>query len=286
MRIMVTGGSGWIGGHLVRYLEERGHDVLNYDIVEGYDITNFEQLRRTFQAFDPEHIYHLAGQAFMKPGENDPYRDLKINAFGMINLLRCLEEFGGKMVYTSSGAVYGISPGLPHKETSKCTPHSNYGVSKLTGENYLRKWVMGKGVDARIGRFSSVYGPGRMHGPVNIFVNKAKAGKALTVFGDGRQTRDLVYIDDALRGIELVLNWGGKGSIYNIGTGREHSVKEVALEVQKHFDVPIVHVEHELSHFDQPRSWYNISKIRLLGYIPKFDLEMGVKKTIGGERDE
>lgn len=279
MKILVTGGSGWVGAHLVNYLKEKRHDVTNYDIKEGFDITDYEQLRAVFRNGEFERVYHLAAQAFLGPGERDPYRDLDINAKGMINLLRVLEENPIPMVYTSSGAVYGLSK-VPHREDETPIPASNYGISKYTAENYLRKWVITKGINAKIIRFSSVYGRGRTEGPVNIFLNKALKGEKLTVYGDGLQTRDMVYIEDALKGLDVVMEKGEIGELYNIGTGIESSVMQVANIISDIFGSEIVFIEHEYGPFDLKRSWYNISKISKLGYQPKYTLEEGIKLTL------
>ena len=185
MRSLITGGSGWIGANLIRVLRWEGDTVFNYDMKEGYDILNTSQLNDDFNDFEPERVFHLAAQAFLATGEINPHIDVDVNVKGMINLLSCLERYPAPMVYTSSGAVYGITDDVPHREDSPCHPMSNYGVSKLAAELYLKKWVKTKGIDAKIVRYSSVYGPGRGHGPVNIFINKALHGLHLTVYGDG-----------------------------------------------------------------------------------------------------
>ena len=285
MKSLVTGGSGWIGSHLVRYLLNKGDEVFNYDIVEGHDITRLYQLENAFEHFEPDRVSHLAGQAFMAPGEKDPWRDMTVNTFGMINLLTCLEEWDVPMVYTSSGAVYGISPTLPHKEDANCIPVSNYGVSKLAGEYYLKKWVATKDVDAKILRFSSVYGLGRSHGPVNIFINRALDGKPLTVYGDGSQTRDLAYIQDAINGAIIVCKQGVPGEIYNIGCGVETSVKAIAELIGTYFSTEVTHIGHEFSQFDLKRSWYDITKANNIGYSPLYSPAKGIELTVLAERE-
>jgi UDP-glucose 4-epimerase len=279
LRVLVTGGSGFIGNTLVKRLLKQGHMVFNYDLKEGYDITDYTQILKVCTSFLPQQIYHIAAQAFLKPGEDNPQLDIKINEFGMINILKCVEETKIPMVYTSSGAVYGIS-GVPHSEYITCYPVSNYGISKFAAEQYLRKWVVTKNIDAKIIRFSSVYGPNRTEGPVNIFINKAKDGKPLTVYGDGLQSRDMIHIEDALDGLQLVLNKGTRGEIYNIGTGVESSVLDVANIVSKYTGAKIIYVPYEMSAFDLKRSWYDIKKIKYLGFNPKYNLEKGILCTM------
>lgn len=284
MRTLCTGGSGWIGTNLVWDLRILGDEVFNYDLKEGYDITDVKQLNDVFYDFRPDRVFHLAAQAFLGPGEENPYLDVDVNIKGMINVLSCLEKYKVPMAYTSSGAVYGTTHEVPHREESPCQPMSNYGISKLSAEYYLKKWVKTKDIDAKILRFSSVYGPGRKHGSVNIFINKALEGLPLTVYGDGSQTRDLTYIKDALRGAKIVIENGLPGEVYNIGSGIETSVKEVAEIIAHQFNAEIIYVEHEFSKFDLKRSCYDLVKSRNIGYCPSISVYEGILKTIEGEK--
>ncbi len=279
MNILVTGSSGFIGKNLVNYLEDLGHQVIPYDIKTGQDILDGIELASTFYENHISRVYHLSAQAFMSTGENYPYRDLDVNGKGMINILRMVEKFRVPMVYTSSGAVYGQTDSYPHSEDALLKPRANYGCSKRYAELLLQKWVATKYVDCKVVRFSSVYGPYREHGPVNIFINKALKGEPLTVYGDGSQTRDMIYIDDALRGMIKVLELGSPGEIYNVGYGKEHSVTEVALIIQGITGSEIKFIPHQFSEFDVKRSYYNIDKVRSLSWEPKYDLVEGIERT-------
>jgi len=286
MKALVTGSSGFIASNLVRYLKEKGYDVVSYDIKTGQDILNFDQLRNTFIENEFDEVYHLAAQAFIGPGEADPYRDLDINGKGMLNMLRCIEEFRVPMVFTSSGSVYGLTDSFPHKENALIRPTANYGCTKRLAELYLQKWVIMAEINAKIIRFSSVYGPGRgMNGPVNVFLTLAMRGKPLTVYGDGSQTRDTVYVDDALYGLILVQQKGVPGEVYNIGCGEEHSAAEIAAVVSRLTGAEVSYIlGHEFSKFDVKRSYYDISKLKTLGYTPRYSLLDGVKKTLELEK--
>lgn len=281
MKALVTGSSGFIASNLVDYLKSTGYEVVGYDIKTGQDILNYKQLQQTFNHHKFDEVYHLAAQAFIGPGEADPYMDLKINGVGMLNMLRCIEKHRVPMVFTSSGSVYGLTDSFPHAENALLHPTANYGCTKRLAELYLQKWVTMTGIPAKAVRFSSVYGVGRgMNGPVNVFINLALRGKPLTVYGDGSQTRDAVYIEDAIRGLRLVQMKGEPGEIYNIGCGEEHSVREIAEIVSTISGVEVVYVSgHEFSKFDVKRSYYDISKVRKLGYKPKYSLKAGILET-------
>lgn len=281
-KILCTGSSGFVARNLVKYLRNHGEEVVTFDIKEDprEDVTDYNGLRSYFDAYRPDEVYHLAAQAFVGPGEKDPYLDLRINGYGMINILRCVTEFPCKLLYTSSGSVYGATDSFPHREDALLKPMANYGCTKLLAESYLKKWVATEGIDAKIVRFSSVYGFDRgREGPVNIFLEKALAEETLTVYGDGSQTRDLVYIEDAIQGMIKVLESGISGEIYNIGCGEEHSVLEVAKIVSELTGAKIEMVPKALSKFDVQRSYYDIEKARVIGYAPRIDLKTGIRHT-------
>jgi UDP-glucose 4-epimerase len=283
--ILVTGSGGFVARNLVNYLRSTGEAVITYDIKQNpwEDITNYENLHSIFNAYNPSEVYHLAAQAFVGPGEKDPYADLRINGYGMINILKCTKEFDCKLLFTSSGAVYGLTDSFPAREDASLFPVANYGCTKLLAEYYLRKWVLTDGIDAKIVRFSSVYGLGRgREGPVNTFIEKALDGETLTVFGDGSQTRDMVHVIDAIRGMTQIMKSGASGQAYNIGLGEEHSVLEVAQEVSSLTGARIEMVPKALSKFDVSRSYYNISKARKVGYSPEIPLKHGIKLVLDG----
>ena len=286
MKALVTGSSGFIASNLVKYLEAKGYTVIPYDIKTGQDILNREQLEETFKKHSFDEVYHLAAQAFVGPGEANPYLDLRINAEGMLNMLHCIEKHRVPMVFTSSGSVYGLTDSFPHTEKALIRPTANYGCTKRLAELYLQKWVIMTGIEAKIVRFSSVYGPGRgMNGPVNVFVSLALKGKPLTVYGDGSQTRDTVYIEDALHGLFTVQHHGIPGEIYNVGCGEEHSVKEVAEIVSQLTNTELSFIKgHKFSKFDVKRSYYDITKLKNIGYTPHYTLQEGILETLNIEQ--
>jgi UDP-glucose 4-epimerase len=282
--ILVTGASGFVARNLVKHLRGIGETVVTFDIKDSplEDITVYEKLRAKFEECSPSKVYHLAAQAFVGPGEKDPYRDLLINGAGMINMLRCVTEFKTPLLYTSSGSVYGATDSFPHAENALVRPTANYGCTKYLAELYLQKWVMTEGIDAKITRFSSVYGLDRgREGPVNVFLEKAAAGEPLIVYGDGSQTRDMVHVSDAIEGMKAVMRNGSPGEVYNIGLGEEHSVLEVAQEVHRLTGAPIKFLDKALSKFDVARSYYNIEKARHIGFTPIIGLKAGIVQVYG-----
>lgn len=277
---LVTGSSGFIGRNLVKYLKSIGNEVLELDIKNGHDIRDPYAVQPFVSTSDE--VYHLAAQSLVSSGESDPFTDLEVNGKGMLTLLKCLERDPKPMVFASTGSVYGLTDSFPHAEDALIQPTSNYGCSKRLAELYLQKWVLMKGLDAKIVRFSSVYGPDRgRYGPVNIFIDLALKGEDLTVYGDGTQTRDLLYIDDAVKALRHVLHNGEPGEIYNAGTGYETSVHTVAEMVSQYTGAKIKYIKgHKFSLFDIKRSYYNTSKIENIGWSAFNDPLIGIRKTL------
>lgn len=223
----------------------------------------------------------MAGSVSMKPAEDNPLRDFKTNLTGMINLLRLVDEYSASLVYTSTGAVYGATPDIPFRENSLCIPVSNYGVSKLACEHYLKKWVLTREIDAKIARFFSVYGCGRKEGPINVFIERALKGEPLIIYGDGTNTRDFTHISDAILGVQLVMERGGRGEIYNIANGREASVNDVAEIIREIF--PRVRVRYQPTKypvFDLARSYADLVRAKHIGYTPRVTLKDGIVRTV------
>lgn len=288
MKVIVTGSSGFIGRKLTNYLRTLGYEVHEFDYKKSreMDIRSPEAVESFWDKVQPDYVYHLAAQAFVKNGEQDPLNDLMINGYGMINVLNATKKHGNKLLYTSSGAIYGLTNSFPHKEEALVKPTANYGCTKYLGELYLRKYVMTEGIDAKTIRFSSVHGYGRgREGAVNVFIDQALKGEKITVYGDGSQTRDIVRIDDACKAVLWVMHRGKAGETYNIGSGTETSIKQVADIISWETGTEVVYIPKELSIFDVKRSYYDISKLKALGYKPMRSVKEGIKKTLEEEKN-
>ena len=228
MNILVTGGTGFIGGHLVNKLKELGHKVIICDWGAtspdyAYDISNYKNLLRIKEDIDV--IYHIAAQTSGYIGLVEPERDVDWNMKGTLNICRFAKERGvKKIIYTSSMAVYG--EGDFFKETDEINPIYHYGVSKLCGELYLKQYEQ-YGIDYTIFRLFNVYGYGQdmenlNQGMVSIYLAQALKSKIIEVKGSFDRYRDFVYIDDVVSALVLGLEDETNSEIYNVCNKRNH----------------------------------------------------------------
>lgn len=258
MRVFVTGGAGFIGSNLVRALLSGGNDVAIADDLSTGKADNLDP-RAQFRALDilepslagylaefrPDAVVHLAAQSSVPASLKDPERDRLVNAEGTRLVAAAARGAGAKRVISaSSAAVYGDPVELPLVETSRTEPVNPYGVSKLEAESLLAEELDGSGTDYASFRFSNVYGPRQdaqgEGGVVALFLDAVSAGRTPVVFGDGRQTRDFIYVGDVVGAIIAALAAGGPlghgagpESAYNISTGRRTSVEELLMAVRQ-----------------------------------------------------
>ena len=257
MKSLVTGGAGFIGSNLVDALVARGDDVLVLDdlstgrednlagaLTKGArltrcDIAEGEEVAREIGGFGPEAVFHLAAQADVRKAVADPAFDARVNVLGTVNVLEATRASGcAPVVFAATGgAVYGEGEGadLPFSESAAPAPETAYGASKLAGEIYVGLFERLHGMPGLALRFGNVYGPRQdPHGEagvVAIFCGRLLAGEAPTVYGDGRQTRDYVFVDDAVRALIAASEALAAGSAppgpLNVGTGEETSVLDL-----------------------------------------------------------
>ena len=241
MRVIVTGGAGFIGSHVVDALVARGDEVAVVDsLVTGRrenvaaqaelhvrDIR--EPLDDLFDAVRPEAVLHLAAQADVRVSVENPVEDAEVNVVGTVRVLEASRRHRAQIVFSSTGgAIYGECE-RPARESDPCAPVSPYGTAKLAAEEYLRSYNRLHGTHHVALRYGNVYGPRQdPHGEagvVAIFLGALARGEQARIFGDGLQTRDYVYVGDVARATTSAL--GLEGGVFNVGTGQETSVVDL-----------------------------------------------------------
>jgi UDP-glucose 4-epimerase len=242
MKILVTGGAGFIGSHVVDAYLEEGHAVVVADDLstgrreqvnpraQFYQVgIGDDELKEVFRRERPQVINHHAAQMDVRRSVSDPLFDARVNILGLIHVMERAREFGVKKVIfaSSGGAIYGDSQDLPSSEESLERPQSPYGISKLAGEHYLYYYHAVYSIPYIALRYANVYGPRQNpHGEagvVAIFTQKLLEARTPIIYGDGLQTRDYVYVEDVARANLLALNSNAIGCL-NIGTGKETDV--------------------------------------------------------------
>jgi UDP-glucose 4-epimerase len=247
---LVTGGAGFIGSHLVDALLERGERVTVLDDLstgrwanlagalnrgarlEPVSVTDAAAVARAVAAAQPDTVFHLAAQIDVRDAVADPARDATVNLIGTVTMLEAARRHGvGRFVLASTGgAIYGDADELPTPETAVPRPGSPYAASKAAAESYLGLYRELHSLSTISLRLANVYGPrqaGGEAGVIAIFCAAATAGHAVTIYGDGGQTRDFVFVDDVVEAFLAAAECGGAGCC-NVATGEETSVLELA----------------------------------------------------------
>ena len=300
MRVLLTGGAGFIGSHIAEYLLARGHEVAVVDdlssgkkenVPEGavfYERDIRDGCAEVFEEFKPEALSHHAAQMDVRRSVREPDFDADVNVLGTIRLLEnCVRHQGvGKVVFASTGgAIYGEQKEFPATEDHPQYPFSPYGVSKLAAERYLHFYRLQYGLPYVALRYANVYGPRQdPHGEggvVAIFAGNLAANRSSTINGTGEQTRDYVYVEDVVRANVLALEKEPPSGAYNVGTGIETSVNRLyeLLRAISGRDLPPRHGPAKPG--EQPRSCIDPTcAARVLGWYPEVKLVAGLEKTL------
>jgi UDP-glucose 4-epimerase len=294
MRAIVTGGAGFIGSHAADALLERGDEVHVLDdlstgkrerVAEGARL-HVADIRAPDEVFDevrPDAVLHLAAQADVRASVERPDHDADVNILGTLRVLEAARRHGARIVFSSTGgAIYGECD-RPAPETTERRPLAPYGTSKLCGEEYLATWNRLDGTSHVSLRLGNVYGPRQEpHGEagvVAIFMGLLNEGGTPKIYGDGRQTRDYVYVADVVRAMLAALGRDA-GGVFNIGTGAETSVLELYEAVQRvtgsRRDAALAPARPG----ELQRSVLNVSLAeRELGWRPRQSLDGGLSET-------
>ncbi|MDP3993628.1 MAG: SDR family oxidoreductase [Candidatus Doudnabacteria bacterium] len=291
-KVLVTGGAGFIGSHLVDRLVADGHDVVVLDnlstgkreyINQGArlvecDIGDYEAIAGQFDGV--EAVFHLAAKARIQGSISDPLLYNKTNITGTLNVLWAAKNAGvKKVVYSASSSAYGDQKVFPVQENFFCRPKTPYGLQKMVGEEYCRIFSELYDLPTVALRYFNAYGPRQViDGPyptvIGLFLEQSKNGKPMTIIGDGEQRRDFTYISDVVEAnIRAWQSNVGGGELFNIGTGRNHSMNEVAAIIGgPTVNIPLRPGEARISLAD------NTKAKRLLGWEPKVTLQEGIAK--------
>lgn len=299
-KILITGGAGFIGSHIAWTLVAKGYEVHILDnlssgkrsnvpkkaILHEMDVRDSESVFKLFAEYRFPIMFHQAAQMSVVRSVRDPRNDADVNILGLLTLLEAGKKNGlEKVVFASSGGViYGDPVRLPQDEDHPLRPKSPYGIAKLACENYLRCYSETHHLGYVSLRYSNVYGPRQNPesgaGVIAIFMKKLLTGKQPVINGDGRKTRDFVYIADVVSANLHALSHHEIGE-FNVGTGTETDINTVFQTIRKICgpDVPEIHGEDMAG--EQERSCLDIKRARaVLDWTPKVQFEDGLRRTI------
>ena len=315
MRILVTGGAGFIGSHIAEALLEAGHEVVVLDNLDPYydvrlkehnldrcrevggdrftfvegTITDQETVEGVFASHDPDFVYHEAAQAGVRTSVEKPLKPHEVNTTGLLHLLQAAAEQGvRRFVNASSSSVYGVPSYLPYDEDHPNVPRSPYAVTKLTSEHYARVWNDLFDVPTVSLRYFTVYGPRmRPNMAITNFTSRCLNGRPPVIYGDGEQTRDFTYIDDIVRAnLELLDTDRVDGQVINLGSTDNISITELAEHVVAETGAEVEIEYDEAREADARHTHADVSKAQeLLDYEPTVDIREGVSSFIDWYRD-
>jgi len=302
-KVLVTGGAGFIGSHIVDRLIDKGFEVGILDNLStgtrenvhdgsgelkfhNADIREFLEVKEIVKQYDA--IVHQAAIVSVKRSIENPNFTNDVNIGGTLNLLKASIDSGiRRFVYASSSSVYGDTETLPKKENMLTQPISPYAVSKLAGENYCKAFARVYGLVTVSLRYFNVYGPRQKYGPysgvIPTFVKAVMNDKDPIIFGDGLQTRDFTYVSDVVEANCLSLTKTTRlGEVFNIAAGKEVAINDLAHKIIVIFGKSYLKPDHvEKRKGDVSRSYADIAKAsEQLGYRPKYDLEEGLRNVV------
>ena len=304
MRILVTGGAGFIGSNVADRFVELGHEVAVFDdLSSGFrefvpakarffegDLADAAAVERCVAEFEPDVVDHHAAQIDVRKSVSDPVWDARVNILGSIGLLQaCTRHRVRKVVYASTGgALYGEGRQLPATEDHPVNPEAPYGASKHTVEHYLYLWKLLHGLDYTVLRYPNVYGPRQNpHGEAGvnaIFIGLMLEGRRPRIFGDGNAVRDYLYVSDVVDANVLALE-NASGEMANLGTGVGTSVNDIVRELNAILSTKLDAIHDPPRPGEVQRIYLDASRAkRVLGWTPKVTFSEGLRRTVEWSR--
>jgi UDP-glucose 4-epimerase len=301
MKIIITGGAGFIGSHLTESLIEKNHklsiitrnstknikNIKNLDIVK-IDVGNFKKIEKFILKVKPDLIIHLAGNTSHSKSFEEPQKDLNSNLKSTLNILEIIRKSLPKCKFLlgSTFVVIGKPKKLPIEENSPTNPTTLYGVNKLSSEYYTKIYNQLYNIDTRIFRITNSFGPREQIIPkknaINYLIYKAYKGEDISIYENGKFFRDLIYVSDVISGINKIILKGKAGELYWIGSGKKTWFYQIAKILEKVTNAKTKYVKtpNYTKKVDVGNFVINNSKLRSLGWSPKVSVEEGIIKTI------
>jgi len=295
-KVLVIGGAGFIGSHVVDALVKKGLETAVIDNLSSGNKENLnkkskfyevdikdEKISHIFDREKPDYVFHLAAQINVRKSIENPIEDADINILGSLNILNnCVKNKIKKIIFSSSGgAIYGDDVKIPTSENEKEKPISPYGIAKLTVENYLEFFKRVDGLDYVALRYANVYGPRQNSkgeaGVIAIFIDNLLNNGKIIINGSGGQTRDYIYVKDIAKANLLALKLNG---IFNVGTGIETNINELYKKIKNIMKVNVKLEHGEAIKGEQMRSCLDYSKIKKKEWDFDYDLDKGLKETV------
>lgn len=304
MRFLVTGGAGFIGSALANHLHQQGHEVSVLDDLSNGDKERLDPAIAFTQGdidnipllwsllYDIDCVYHLAARVSVAQSVLHPRDYSRVNVGGTVSLMEAMRDTGvQRVVFTSSGAIYGNQPRKPVREEARPHPDSPYAVSKWAAEQYIHTIGELWGLETVALRIFNAYGPNQSlplsHAPVMPrFIQQALTGGSIVLFGDGRQTRDFVYVDDVVKALVTSATADDiNRSVINIGSGIEVSINELVDRIEQATGRSVNRIYNPAGVSGVPRLVSDISRAKaLLGFEPEIDLQSGIQLML--KRDQ